>query len=265
MSEYSFKLRPVGNKVKPKPRLVLYGDPGYGKTTFALSAGKVLYIPTEAGSEGINPDHYPEAMNPLPKSKVGDWDELVALLDWVLETDLDVNWLAIDTLDAAEAMCRETVCRNQFRGDWQTFGAYGVGEGATHEEFKKLTLALDRIRDAKGIGIILISHTGMLRSTNGMGADFMKFAGNLHKRNWEEIREWSDQVGHAAYDIQTFKLQGESKTKARISDSTRYVWFQGDAGRDCKCRKGYELPEKIEFTWDAYYNANMNNIKGGSK
>lgn len=239
------------------PRLGICGEPGVGKTTFASNAPGAIFIVTERGCDGVD-------IVRVPKDTIcADWNDVltaVSVVEAVVEKQpKDVQWVVLDTVDAAETLCAEYICQKNFGGNWEStsgkdgFNAWGRGDKATAQEFKKLLHKLD-VLNSKGVGIIMLMHLGLHRSGNALGQDFLKFGGNVNKHTWACILGWADQIGHACREFVVSKLGDEKKAKAIATPKTkdRQLIFDGGPARDAKSRVGYEMPDKIPLNWNIY-------------
>lgn len=102
------------------------------------------------------------------------------------------------------------------------------------------------------MGVILLCHEGMQKSANALGDDFHRFGGKMGKHTWASTCEWSDQVAHVTKDFVSVVKQGDLKGKAKLKNEKRWMIFEGSPARDAKSRAGFEMPSKIEFSWDEY-------------
>ena len=223
----------------PPPRLVIYGQPKIGKTTFASKAPSPLLIQTEDGAAGLR-------IPKIPETPCETFDELMDCLRLVLTSDHDRKTLIIDTLDKAEHLAQQKVLRRDFGGDKSKYMDWYKGPVIEGEMISEVLFALDHIRKQRGMNIILLAHDGLLPGANALGDDFKKWAPNLSKYAWNRVRDWADQIGHAQSN---FKVADK---KAKQLGKDRWINFLGSPGRDAGCRVGYELPDKIKLDWDEY-------------
>lgn len=237
---------------KPRPRIIVYGEPGIGKTTFGVSPEKSVLIPTEDGSLGA------ECVRLPADGKVNSWPELLTACKWLLDNEHDREWVVVDTLNAAEHLCAAHVCERDFGGVWTTskgregYDAFGKGDKATGQEFRQLLAALDILQQQRRMGIILLAHVGLHKQANALGADFFKFGADLNKHAWSITCAWADQVGFACRELRAATREGEHKAKASAVGSERWLVWEGGPGVDAKSRVGYEMPEKCLLDWDDY-------------
>lgn len=246
---------PRRSATRPPPRVLIYGEPGIGKTTFGCSAPDVVLIPTEDGSLGLDVARLPT------EGKCETWADVMQACKVLLAEEHNFKWVVIDTINQASHLCEAMVCERDFGGVWNTtkgaegFSSYGKGEKAAAQEMRALLSLLDQLQQKRGMGVILLGHVGLLKQANALGADFYKFAGEMSKNAWALVCSWADQVGHACREMRATVRDGETKAKASAIGSERWIVFEGGPGRDAKSRAGYEMPEKILLSWDEYISA----------
>lgn len=247
---------------KPKPRLIVYGEPGIGKTTFGVSAPNSVLIPTEDGALGA------ECVRLPATGKVQSWTELIGACDWLLDNEHDRSWVVIDTLNAAEHLCASHVCERDFGGQWTSsrgkegYDSFGKGDKATGMEFRQILSRLDALQQRRGLGVILLAHVGLHKQANALGADFFKFGADLNKHAWAITCAWADQVGFACRELRASTRDGEHRAKASAVGSERWLVWEGGPGVDAKSRVGYELPERCLLDWDEYQAASQSDRTG---
>ena len=243
----------VWSEKVPPPITIIYGQPKIGKTTFACGAPKPIVIQTERGAAGL-------PVPKIPPSPCDSWGQLLECVSALLKDDHDRKTVILDTVDLAETLCMDHVCRKMFDNDWDKYAAYGRGAVATAGEFRRLVNGLTMLRDNLEMNVIVIAHEGLQRGANMMGDDYQKFGGKLDKRTWATIRDWADQVLHATmkmhvtggdHDRRTGKQTSLAKVKG--SGDERVLISHGSPARDAGCRAGYELPKEINLSWEEYH------------
>jgi len=244
--------------VKKRPRLVVFGEPKIGKTVFGCSAPNGVLVPTEDGAASL-------PVMRLPKGRTASsWEDILKSIRVLLETEHDREWFILDTINGAADLCSQFVCDRDFGGAWESgkgregYNAWGRGDKACGQEFRRLIKGLDLLRDEKGMGCILLGHQGLSKSGNALGEDFQKFTADMSKQTWSLTLGWADHIAHACRDFVVTAPRGKEDTgkgKVRERSQERWLVFEGGPGRDAGSRAGLEMPDRIPLSWDAYAEA----------
>tara|TARA_Y100000296_G_scaffold79790_1_gene104280 strand:- start:394 stop:1164 length:771 start_codon:yes stop_codon:yes gene_type:complete len=243
----------VSEEDKLPPRLTLLSGPGLGKTTFGTRCPDPVFILTEEGCAAPVPK--------IPKiGKIEKWHDVLGAVNFLCEANHDRKTVIVDVVNQAEKLCRQFICDEKFGGRWMAergkegFNQWAQGDKLAATEFVKLLNKLDYLRREKRMFVVMLAHEGLHRHGNALGDDFQKIGGAMHKYTWQSVLEWSDQVGHVTKDFVSVTKQGERVAKQK-GDNKRVCYFDGGPGRDAKSRAGYEMPEKINFSYDNYVKA----------
>lgn len=238
------------------PRVVLYGPPKIGKSTFGAEAPKPIFVPTEDGIDAVEVDRF---------QRPATWTDFLATIERVATEAHEYKTLVVDTINGAAELAAAHVCESKFGGDWgpRGFGSFGQGAAATSEEVRRLLPLLDRCR-VKGMTILLLAHSGTQRVPNPLDADFSKWVPDVDRRIWARIAAWADVIGRAEYQHTVLK-DAVGKAKA-MGASVRVVRFAGSAAEDVGTRVGYNLPATLPLSYQVFAEAlggkNGSNGKG---
>ena len=113
-------------------RLALYGPEGVGKTSLAAGFPEPVFIDTEGGTA-----HLDVARFPRPRA----WAELLAAITHLITVEHGHKTLVIDSIDWAEKLLIEEVCRKANKDGLEDFG-YGKGLVYLAEEFARFLALL---------------------------------------------------------------------------------------------------------------------------
>jgi len=239
-------LKGVTRGKRRPPRVVLYGPPGVGKSTFGADAESPLFVPTEDGVDNVPVDAF---------GKAASWTELLENVRQVATEKHDYKTLVIDTLNGAAELCADHIVKTLFGGQRIAqkgnggYEAFGKGEKATAEEMRALLALMDDCR-ARGMTVLLLGHTGLQNVQHPTEGGYTKFAPEMPKAAWAKVSAWADIVLRADYEYTILK-NGGPKGRA-IGSSTRIVYAAGEAAADAKCRVGYELPDTFGLSYDEF-------------
>ena len=234
-----------------KPRVVVHGEPGIGKTTLGANAPGCVFIKTEAGCDALG-------VTALPVKGICEtWQDVLDAYDAIIASPEGVEWIVLDSLNGAHQLCADAVCERDFGGEWVSqkgqagYNAWAAGAKATAIEIRKLLSKADEAR-SMGMGILMLGHTGLHKQADAEGPDFYKYGMDMEGRSWNLVVQWDDQVGHARRTFSTGKRDGENRAKATMINTERWLVFDGGPACDAKCRAGYDMPAKIILSWEEY-------------
>ena len=125
-------------------RILAYGPPKAGKSTWASGAEGALFLATEPGLNALDVFQIP----------IGKWEELLAACAEIAEGSHPYKTIIIDTVDNAYKLCSEYVCA-KFKIDHESDLGYGKGWALVNSEFQRVLTKLAFLP----YGLFLISHS----------------------------------------------------------------------------------------------------------
>lgn len=149
--------------------IVLVGEPGVGKSSFALrymKGLKPLYIPAEKLSgvfDNLPADQVPKQFRPLPKPTDNDpMAPLTALKKYcmaLLETDHDYKLIVIDTGSAIDSLLETAICKDQkVKTIKAAYGGYNRGMDVLAGYWVEIMDLIERMRSEKELTVLLNFH-----------------------------------------------------------------------------------------------------------
>lgn len=234
-------LASVHKGVRPAPdRILLYGTEGIGKSTFGANAPDSIFIAAEDGIRQL-----PVASFPEPK----DWSEVIDAVRTLQTTEHSYKTVVFDTLDWMEPMICDHVCREN---RWVNIEAPGYGKGwvPVANEWRRLLAELDRLRNGKGMQVILLAHAQIKPFINPAGTDYARYELKLQKTSSALVKEWTDVNLFAIHEEFVTEVKGKSKA---VSSGRRVIHTVRTAAWDAKTRVG--LPATLPLSWEDYARA----------
>ncbi len=127
---------------------------------------------------------------------VRTWAEALDMLDWLATAEHPHKAVAIDAMGSFERLCHEEVCRRDYKGEWgdKGFGSYQKGFETSLTDWRLFINALDRVRDAKGMSVIVLAHSLVKTFKNPEGADYDQYIPDVHPKTWGVTHKWASMV-----------------------------------------------------------------------
>ncbi len=227
-----------GKMVKPD-RILLTGTEGIGKTTFASTAEKPIFIAAEDGIAQMDVASFPE-----PHS-IGEVYEAIRVLR---QEKHDHKTLVVDTVDWLEPLIHREVCT---RNDWTNIESPGYGKGynVAVDEWRKFLADLDALRNERQMEIILLAHTQIKLFNNPNGPDYSRYEMAVNRQAAAVLKQWADSVLFACFEESVRKEKGELKAKG-VATGARVIHTERRAAWDAKNR--YNLPDVIPLSYEDY-------------
>lgn len=238
-------------KVSRPPRLILYSFEGFGKSSFGASALKPICLQTEDGLDEIGMPRFP---------KPETFDEAMGYLKTLYDEDHDYKTVVIDTVDWLEPLIWKHTCEVHGKGNIEDFG-YGKGFTFALDGWTRLLSALDRLRNEKGMAVLLLAHAEVKRFDSPDVEPYDRYKMKLHKSVEAKITEWCDAVIFANYKIYTEKTDvGFNKKVIRGTGACeRFMYTEERPAYKAKNR--YSLPDELPFIKGEAWNTLMKCIK----
>ncbi len=232
-------------QVKP-PRLILYGPPKVGKSTWAANIPDALFLDIEGGSGNLN-------VMRVERDQLATYEDFLATLDAVLAQEHKFGALIIDSADFVERQLMFLAASKE-HGTTE-FGKIGYGKGPVTlgNMWRQVTAKLDEIREKRGMAIVLLAHEQIKKESLPNTDSYDKYTLALEKYSIEHLEAWVDAILFVKVGVDTVKRKEGLKERVTTTEGERVLhtienpaWLAGNR---------YGLPAELEFSWSAFINA----------
>lgn len=240
----SIDLTSISKNTQKPQRIVLYGLHGIGKTSFAASAKKPIFVITEDGLGELDVPHFPLA---------NTFEEVLEALGALGSGEHDYETVVIDSLDWLQPLVWDATCR---RLNVKSIEEPGYGKGYV-ENMREWDIFFDYItalRNVKGMTVIMIAHNEIVRVEDPVHPAYDMHDLKLHKKACARVKEFADIIAFATMStIVTTEKGAFNKTRARAIDDMsngRILCLSPSAAYVAKHRTN--MPDKIPFVWTEF-------------
>ena len=258
--------------VRKPEKLVVEGETGAGKTTFACSSHTkkepAFVFNADDGGEnvfhktGINLIHDCVPTGDV-KENADKWDKVMETLRELASEKTGIKRIIMDSVDKLEILAQSRVCVNHSIKAPEDLG-YGKAYSYSRGEMAKLLSGLNYLRDTQDIQPILVCHTQVRTINKPTMEPYDSFVLKLHRSLCGDIMEWADVILFVAFETIVKKIDSgfNRKDSRAIQSGKRFLYTSGSMGVDAKNR--FDLPAEIPADWDEYQQLIANFWDGSS-
>ena len=248
--------------VRKPEKIVVEGETGAGKTTFACSSHSkqtpAFIINADDGGETVFHQTGIEYIHDClptgdPKENAVKWDGVMDTMREIANEKSGIKRLIVDSVDKLEILAQGKVCTNHKIAHIEDMG-YGKGYAYSRGEMQRFFSALNYLRDAQGFQPILICHTQVRTINKPTMEPYDSFVLKLHRSVSGDVQEWADVILFIAFETIVKKIDSgfNRKDSRAIQSGKRFLYTSGSMGVDAKNR--FDLPAEIPADWDVYQN-----------
>lgn len=218
------------------PRLVIHGDGGLGKSTVASGAPDPIFLDLERGTLELDVSRV---------ENITSWEGLLATVRGYARDPDGFKTVVVDTLDRAEWLCWQHVCREARVDSIEKVGkGFGKGYVAAYEQFRVLGRELDACR-AAGMGVIVIAHSKIEKAPNAAGDEYERWTLKVDRRVAGLFYESFDAVLYAR--LETYTQKSES---GRVKGFGERRVLETQASPAWLAKNRYRLPAQLPLAWE---------------
>lgn len=228
--------------VKPRPRrILLYGQAGVGKSSWAACAPKPVFVNIEDGLADIDC---------VRTDPLRTFDEVLSAIQ-TLAVDPAFYTLVVDSIDWLDTLILGAVAHQCGKDSYQEI-PFGRGAGLVAGKWGDVLAALD-VGRTHAKSIILLAHSRIVRFENPETQAYDRYEPDLHKLSSGVVQEWCDEVLFASF--RTFVVSQDAGFGRERSVATggkeRFIRTNESAAAVAKNR--LRLPDELPMDWSAYF------------
>lgn len=232
-----------GRQAKPR-RVLLYGQEGVGKSTWAAASPKPIFLDFEDGLNDLDVDKSP---------RICSYDECLENLRWLYSQEHDYQTVVFDTVDWFERLIHHKVCEvANCKSIEKVDGGYGKGYVAAAEMLQSFLTKLEALIAKRRLNVIFLGHCTRVKVADPERESYEKHSPDLHKAAASILREWCDEVFYASFRVFTRSEDGgfNKVRQIAIGGDERFIRTTHSAGVHAKNR--LSLPVELPMVWSEY-------------
>ena len=250
----------------PKPKtlahsiFVLMGEHGAGKTTLGARFPKPVILSLEDGLASISGAN----------AKVIDGEgmgyfEILKLIKELSTAKGDFGTLVVDSVTALMKNREAEIVKSEnARSINQAYGGYGAGLAALAGDAELFAKYCKRLRDTKGVHVVLIAHTDIETITPPDSESYQRWALRGHQRVVSTFLMYADCVADVRQRRRLAKESGESDRKLVVGDGSREIICHASPSTVAKNRFGISAPLDFQLDGGNPFNEYLGGKNGSS-
>lgn len=232
---------------KPKllpPRILIYGEPKKGKSTFGYQAPNPVFIQTEDGLEAM-PD---AAAFPVAQS----WEDVVKYFAELYGEAHGYNTLVIDSLDWLESLIHKKVCEEKRVKNISDIG-YGGGYSAALAYWQEYISMVNQLREHKNMMVVQIAHSQVADYKSPDSEAYSKHIIKMHKGAAAYVKERSDLIIFVNTLLATKSEETFGATRKIALGGDERVLYTHDKNNNEAGTRFHNMPKEIPFDKGGQY------------
>lgn len=226
-------IRP-SNASFPAQKILAYGVPGIGKTSFGATFERPVLLPIEDGAAAINMQSFP---------LMTSFNQVCEAIQ-ALHGEHQFKTLVVDSLDWLESLVWKACCAAK---GWESIETPGYGKG--YIELDKWWLhimeGLDSLRYQKNIDVVILAHSTVKRIEPPDNDPYDCYQLKMQQRAAAKWVEWAETVCFINYRVNLHKtVTGVNQERTRATGTGDRVIYTAERPA-YKAKSRWPLPEEI--------------------
>jgi hypothetical protein len=236
-------------KRKLRPRVLVYGFDGIGKTTFAVGSPNPLVLDANRGSHKFD----------VQSVDVNSWTDVFEWTEAAATGQVDCDTIVYDAGGDIEAMSHEHLFKGTTVTEYK--GGFNKGDDLVTPEWRKLLFLMEKAYFA-GKGIVIVAHARVKKFEDPQGPAYDRFELSLRPALAGLLRQWNDFVLFCREETTRATLKGDRSIG--VTTGIRYAYTKRTPAYDAKARGSMMFPERIPLSWKDFADAIEHDEKQGA-
>jgi hypothetical protein len=225
------------------PRILLYGEPGIGKTSLAAEFPATVFLQIEDGT--------PSGIEISSFGKIEQFSQVMEAISALYSDEHDFQTLVVDSVTELERMVwAETCGRGDDKGNKKAnIEDFGYGKGYVYAQriWQEFIDGINALRRDRNMTIVLIAHSSIERFDDPESSSYHRYEIDLHGRSVGAIERDMDAIFLIKKAV-TVRKEGTGFNQERAIAEGGSATFIHTEGRPAFVAKNrYGLPPKVKF------------------
>ncbi len=231
-------------KADQPPRILVYGEPGIGKTTLASEFPHPVFIQTEDGT--------PDKVELESFGLVSTFSQVMEALEALYQDDHSYQTLVIDSVTELQRLIfAETCARGDDKGNSKAnIEDFGYGKGYVYAQrvMQEFLDGINALRRDKGMAIVAIAHSKIERFDDPETVSYDRYEIDLHGKLVGALERDMDAILLLKSPV-TIKNedQGFNKTRAVAAGAASTVFMHTRGKPAFVAKNRYGMPDTILY------------------